>query len=69
MVSYNDTILEILQDKVEIIERFEMNGVIISSSYVRELIKNNEIEKALTFIPKPCETLLKNMIRSKIDGK
>ncbi|MGI6781661.1 MAG: adenylyltransferase/cytidyltransferase family protein [Acholeplasmataceae bacterium] len=69
MTSYNETLKNILKDKLELINRYQLNNEVISSSKVRELIKNNEIEKALEYMPKTTHALFKEIVRSKINGK
>lgn len=69
MVSYNNALVKAMGNIIEIVERFSINGVMISSSHVRENIQNNEVDEALKYIPKEAQTLFKNIVRSKIDGK
>ena len=68
MVSYNNALVKALDGKIEVIKRYEDNGVIISSSHVRELIYSDGVDAVLKYIPKQAQTLFKNIVRSKIDG-
>lgn len=54
-LNYNNTLKKILEDSsisVEIIKRKQLNNTIISASYVRGLLKDNNIEDAYKFLPK-----------------
>lgn len=59
MVLYNQTLKEILQDKLEIIDRFSQEGKIVSASTVRSLLENGKIEEALTLVPREISLVLK----------
>ena len=61
MTVYNQTLSRVLNDKLEIVERFKQDGERVSASTVRNLIKTGEREKALRFIPKSCQAVF-NMI-------
>jgi citrate lyase synthetase len=68
MISYNNALVKALDDKIEVIERYEENGVTISSSHIRELVHSNGVDAVLKYIPKQAQTLFKKIVRSKIDG-
>lgn len=59
MVLYNDTLKEILGNKLIIAERTKQNNVIISASLVRNLLKQNKLDEALSYIPKENHMLMK----------
>lgn len=59
MNDYNKTLASILQEDLILLERISLNETIISASYVRTLLKEGNIEKALTFIPKECQSVFK----------
>lgn len=53
-LNYNNTLKKILEDNsidVKIIKRKQVDKTIISASYVRKLIKSNNIEEAYKFLP------------------
>lgn len=53
--NYNNTLKSILEDNsidVKIIKRKEIDNTIISASYVRNLLKDNNVEEAYIFLPK-----------------
>lgn len=62
---YNQTLQIVLQDKLEIVPRFEENGEIISAGRVRSLIKEGKSEEALKFIPRNNYSVIKAIISSK----
>lgn len=69
---YNDVMKELLPKyNIEVVEipRETIDNNIISASKVRELIKNNEIQKAFTFLPKETVELLESEIGKKIIEK
>lgn len=57
MNDYNKTLSDILKENLILVDRITLNGTIISASYVRQLLKEGNIEKALTFIPKECHSV------------
>lgn len=59
MNDYNMTLKEILEDKLILLERISLDDQIVSASYVRELLKEGSIEKALTYIPRECHSIFK----------
>ncbi len=65
MTVYNKILSEILQSQVEIVDRFKQDGVTLSASNVRNLISAGNIDKALDFIPKPCQAVFKMIIGNK----
>ena len=62
---YNQTLSEVLGEKLEIVQRFTKDGEKISAATVRKLLKEGKTEEALAYIPKPCQAVF-NMI---IGGK
>ena len=65
MVCYNNTLKEVLKDKLEIVDRLSDNGNVVSASYVRKLISENKIDEALNYIPRENHTLIKTIVREK----
>ena len=65
MTVYNQKLHEVLGDKLEIVERFELGGEIISASTVRALLKAGNTEKARAFIPKSCQAVFTMIIGNK----
>lgn len=62
-LNYNNTLKKILEDSsisVKIIERKQLNNKIISASYIRRLLKDNNIEEANKFLPKSTINYLKS---------
>ena len=62
---YNETLGQILGDKLEIVPRFEENGQVVSAGAVRLLIKQGKLDEALQFIPRSNYSVIKGMILSK----
>lgn len=53
-LNYNNTLKKILEDSsisVKIIERKQLDTTVISASYVRNLLKDNNIEEAYKYLP------------------
>jgi [citrate (pro-3S)-lyase] ligase len=65
MIKYNAILQNALGPQVEIIQRFEKDGVTISASIVRRLILENRIEEALDFVPPATRGLLKKLAEDK----
>ncbi len=65
MNSYNNTLKEVLKDKLEIIERLKQNNQIISASTVRSLLKQNKLEEALQYLPREIHSLIKLAVKDK----
>ena len=65
MSVYNATLDKVLRSKLEIVERFKQNGERVSADTVRKLLKAGDDEKALEFIPKPCQAVFKMIIGGK----
>ncbi|MBQ9709156.1 MAG: GNAT family N-acetyltransferase [Clostridia bacterium] len=65
MTVYNTALSEILGAKLEIVERFKQGGETVSAGTVRELLKAGDEEKAIGFIPKPCQEVFKMIIGGK----
>lgn len=63
MKMYNDVLKNKLGKQLIEIKRF--NG--ISASHVRKLIAQNQLEKALEFIPKECQILFYNISKGKMN--
>ena len=57
MSDYNNTLKTILQDKLVLIDRIQQDGTTISASYVRSLLKEGNVEKALEYIPRECYSI------------
>lgn len=62
---YNQTLQDVLKDKLEIVPRFEENGEVISANKVRSLIKEGKTEEALQFIPRNNYSVIQAIILSK----
>lgn len=62
MVQYNNTLKEVLGDKLIIIPRLNK----ISASIVREYVKNNQIEEAIKYIPLSIATLFEDISKEKV---
>ncbi len=67
MVKYNQILHETLQNRLEAIERFDLDGVTISASLVRKLMKEKKYEEALSYVPKAIQPLLKGIMIEKND--
>ena len=67
MVDYNNTLKDILKDKLEIIDRYTLDDEIISASKVRSLIEKNDIDEALKYIPKEIAFIFRSIVSSKYE--
>lgn len=65
MKKYNDTLKQVLNDNLIIVDRFKNNNQVVSASTVRQLLKNNQIEEALKSIPNENIFVFKGMIQDK----
>ena len=65
MCLYNDTLQQVLKDKLEVVPRFEENGEVISAKKVRALIQECKSEEALKLIPRNNYAVFKSIIMSK----
>jgi len=61
MKIYNETLKEVLEDKLEIIDRIDN----ISASTVRKHIVNKEIDKAMESIPNGCKAVFMGIVSTK----
>ena len=64
MVIYNNTLKEVLKDKLVVIPRYNN----ISASYVRELVKNGKIDDAKSLIPDNIWELFKDISHNKANS-
>lgn len=62
---YNQTLAEVLGDKLEIVERFKEDGEVISASQFRSLIQEGKRGEAFQFIPKANYAVVNAMLSSK----
>lgn len=62
---YNQTLSEVLGDKLEIIERFKEDGEVISASTFRKLIKEGKRAEAFRLIPRTNYAVLNGILSSK----
>ena len=65
MTLYNQTLKRVLEGKLEIVERLNQEGETVSASTVRKWLKEGEKEKAISFIPKPCQAVFQMIIGGK----
>ena len=71
-LNYNNTLKSILEDNlisVEIIKRKELDNIIISASYVRELLRQGNIQQAFNFLPRQTIEYLESPEGKKIIDK
>lgn len=66
MILYNNTLLDILHGKIELIQRFTQDDSVISASRVRKLIQQGEIEQALALVPEGTRGLLRMIAKGKL---
>lgn len=59
MNNYNMTLTDVLEDKIVLVDRIKVNNTVVSASHVRNLLKEGNIEQALTFMPKECHSIFK----------
>lgn len=64
MITYNDNLQKVLKDKLIIIDRLKQNNEIVSASTVRKLLKENNFEEAIKYIPKEIASILKSIVSS-----
>ena len=65
MQVYNKVMQEVLGDQMEVVDRFEKDGVTISAKTVRELIKEGKKEQALSLIPVSCRMVMNLILKGK----
>ena len=65
MITYNQTLSEILAEQLVIVNRLSEDGEVISASKVRYLLKNNFIDEALKYVPKEVTLILRSIVYSK----
>lgn len=65
MKIYNDTLKDQLGEKLIIVERISEENNIISASLVRKMIKDNDIENALIYLPKSIHWIIKSITYEK----
>ena len=65
MSIYNQTLTEVLKDRLELVPRFTKNDEIISASTVRDLLKKGEFDRAIDLVPKSCHAVFNMIISSK----
>lgn len=71
-LNYNNTLKKILEDSsisVKIIERKQLDTTVISASYVRNLLKDNNIEEAYKYLPQATINYLQSKEGEKIIKK
>lgn len=59
---YNQTLKEVLGDKLEVVERFKEDGEVISASTFRALVQEGNRAKAFEFIPKTNHAVVSAML-------
>ena len=69
MKIYNDSLKEVLADKLEIIERIKEDGDIVSAKRVRRLFEEQRFEEALKYCPNECYLVLKSIAMVKYGSK
>ena len=65
MKVYNDTLQEVLQDKLVIVDRIKNNDKVISASAIRKLIEEEKIDEAMESIPNGCKAVFYGIVKSK----
>lgn len=65
MVNYNNILKQVLEDKLEILNRLQENEEVISASKVRSLLKEGKIEEALKYTPQETAFILRNLASEK----
>lgn len=67
MIKYNEILKDALKEQLEIIPRFQKQGVNISASIVRDLILRNRLDEALVYVPEATRALLRVIVRERYD--
>jgi [citrate (pro-3S)-lyase] ligase len=65
MIKYNAILKTALGNRLEIIPRFQKDGITISASIVRSLILQNRVDEALLFVPEATRSLLRAIAEEK----
>ena len=65
MKEYNETLKEILVNKIVEVDRFKLNDEVISASLVRQYINSGDIEKASSFIPNASRMIFMQIAKQK----
>lgn len=65
MKNYNETLKSILGESLIIIPRYKEEEQIVSASIVRKLLKENNIDEALKYIPRENHFILRSMAKEK----
>ena len=65
MKIYNSTMLEVLKDKIEVVDRFTKGREVISAKSVRALLNSGRHAEALSYIPTPCRAVFSMLIGEK----
>ncbi|MBU1094806.1 MAG: adenylyltransferase/cytidyltransferase family protein [Firmicutes bacterium] len=58
--AYNETMQSLLNDKLVVIDRLERDNQVISASYVRKMVKENNFQALEHFVPKATFKFLKS---------
>ncbi len=65
MVNYNNILKQVLEDKIEIIDRLQENEEVISASKVRSLLREGKVEEALKYTPQETAFILRSLASEK----
>jgi [citrate (pro-3S)-lyase] ligase len=60
MVMYNEVLKSTLKEQLVLIDRFELNGQVISASLVRSLMKQGKVAEALEMVPSVNQQIVIN---------
>lgn len=67
MMKYNNILKTTLNDRLEIIPRFQIDGINISASIVRKLIFENRIDDTLAMVPRATWGMFRALAQEKYD--
>ncbi|MDD3842416.1 MAG: hypothetical protein WC296_00305 [Candidatus Izemoplasmatales bacterium] len=67
MIKYNNILKTTLDERLEIIPRFQVDGINISASVVRKLILENRIDDALRLVPRATWGMFRALAQEKYE--
>ncbi len=65
MQAYNKVMQSVLGKQMEVVERFEKDGEVISAKAFRQLVKDGKVEQALNLIPISCRAVMRLILKGK----
>ena len=69
MKIYNNSLKEVLNDNLEIVDRLKEDSEIVSAKKVRKLFEEHKIDEALQYCPNECSLVLRSIAMVKYGNK